>query len=225
MTRRFRSRSTLQMSRSRLPLSRKPRRLSRKRRTSKRRRNRRSRKRQRRKESSASPVAPPPQPVAPATPPPQAAAPTPPAPPKVEQPVAAPPPQPRHRNPASIDTPSGGRIIPPPTRIGPAVPPCCRRNVPPRVEPPHEQRKTMQQIAQERLRQRYTVFRHRMLRAGNRTVHLNGRGSGPWGLGQGQGNHGIRPVQVSKIVELRRPLRPARVPGFGRELRLRRHNR
>ena len=100
---------------------------------------------------AAPPVAPPPQPVAPVTPPPQAAAPAPPAPPKVEQPVAAaPPPQPAPPQPVRpLTTPSGGRIIPPPTRIGPAVPPVLPTA---RVEPPHEQRKTMQQIALDKAR-------------------------------------------------------------------------
>src|SRR5881628_303971 len=74
-------------------------------------------------------------PVAP--PPPVAAAP-PVAPPKVEP---APP--------VIQTTPSGGRIIPPPTRVGPAVPP--------RIQPPHEERKTMQQIVQERLRQQHRL--------------------------------------------------------------------
>src|SRR5207249_10459984 len=60
----------------------------------------------------------------------------------------APPPVAHPKEPAPPviqTTPSGGRIIPPPTRVGPAVPP--------RIEPPHEERKTMQQIVQERLRQ------------------------------------------------------------------------
>src|SRR5438093_5634651 len=74
-------------------------------------------------------------PVAP--PPPVAAAP-PVAPPKVEP---APP--------VIQTTPSGGRIIPPPTRVGPAVPP--------RIQPPPEERKTMQQIVQERLRQQHRL--------------------------------------------------------------------
>src|SRR6516164_3984750 len=81
--------------------------------------------------------------AAPAAPPaPQA---PPPAPPKVEQPVAAQPPQP----PKPLTTPSGGRIIPPPVRIGPAVPPILPTQ---KVEPPAEQRKTMQQIALDKAR-------------------------------------------------------------------------
>src|SRR5947199_3817741 len=93
----------------------------------------------------AAKVAPPPAvpPPVPVTPPPVAASPpiaSPPiAPPKVEPPTP----------PAIQTTPSGGRIIPPPTRIGPAVPP--------RIEPPHEERKTMQQIVQERLRQQHRL--------------------------------------------------------------------
>src|SRR5437667_8809380 len=75
-----------------------------------------------------------------------AAPPAPPAPPVTPTPVlpkAAPPPV------TVQTTPSGGRIIPPPTRIGPAVPP--------KIEPPHEERKTMQQIVQERLRQQHRL--------------------------------------------------------------------
>src|SRR5215831_5191176 len=61
------------------------------------------------------------------------APPTPPA-----TPATPPPPPPKVEQPAGIQlTPSGGRIIPPPTRVGPAVPP--------KIEPPHEERKTMQQ--------------------------------------------------------------------------------
>src|SRR5437867_6227361 len=87
----------------------------------------------------AAKVAPPPAaPPLPVTPPPIAASP-PIVPPKVEPPTP----------PAIQTTPSGGRIIPPPTRIGPAVPP--------RIEPPHEERKTMQQIVQERLRQQHRL--------------------------------------------------------------------
>ena len=91
--------------------------------------------------------APEPKVAAPTAPPPP-----PPAPPKVEQPAAvhAAPPQP----PQPQFTPQGGRIIPPPTRIGPAVPPVIP---PPKPEPPHEQRKTMQQIVQERLRQEHRL--------------------------------------------------------------------
>src|SRR5438094_3125595 len=77
------------------------------------------------------------------TPPPVAAAP-PIAPPPIAPPKVEPP-----SPPAIQTTPSGGRIIPPPTRIGPAVPP--------RIEPPHEERKTMQQIVQERLRQQHRL--------------------------------------------------------------------
>ncbi|HMF01119.1 MAG TPA: translation initiation factor IF-2 [Terriglobia bacterium] len=86
-----------------------------------------------------------------ATPPAPPAPPVPPAPaPKVEQPAAAHPVQP----PQPQFTPQGGRIIPPPTRIGPAVPPVIP---PPKPEPPPEQRKTMQQIVQERLRQEHRL--------------------------------------------------------------------
>jgi translation initiation factor IF-2 len=100
---------------------------------------------------AAPPAATPEEPVAP--PPPAPA-----APPKVEQPIAAqpvsPPPQPP-RPPQPQFTPQGGRIIPPPTRVGPAVPPVLPPPKP--VEPPHEQRKTMQQIVQERLRQEHRL--------------------------------------------------------------------
>ena len=86
-----------------------------------------------------------------ATPPPPPPSPAPPAPaPKVEQPAAAHPAQP----PQPQFTPQGGRIIPPPTRIGPAVPPVIPS---PKHEPPQEQRKTMQQIVQERLRQEHRL--------------------------------------------------------------------
>jgi translation initiation factor IF-2 len=85
-------------------------------------------------------VAAPPAPAPPSVTPPQAT-------PKVEPPIGVQPIRP-------LTTPSGGRIIPPPTRIGPAVPP-----IPPpvKVEPPHEQRKTMQQIVQEKLRQEHRL--------------------------------------------------------------------
>jgi translation initiation factor IF-2 len=87
------------------------------------------------------PQAPPPQPVVAAPPPP------PPAPPKVE--THAPPPPAPVAHPKPLFTPSGGRIIPPPTRLGPAVPPVLPSQ---KVEPPHEQRKTMQQIALDKAR-------------------------------------------------------------------------
>jgi translation initiation factor IF-2 len=87
---------------------------------------------------AAPPPPPPPPPPAPPVPPPPVV-------PRVE------PPQPAaiQAQPTIQTTPSGGRIIPPPTRIGPAVPP--------KIEPPHEQRKTMQQIVQERLRQEHRL--------------------------------------------------------------------
>jgi translation initiation factor IF-2 len=100
-------------------------------------------------------VAAPVQPAAPAPqPPPPPAA----EPPKVvEQPAAAvPSPQPPKPQPPAppkpiqpLTTPSGGRIIPPPVRIGPAVPPILPTQ---KVEPPQEQRKTMQQIALDKAR-------------------------------------------------------------------------
>jgi translation initiation factor IF-2 len=108
----------------------------------------------------------PPAPPAPAGPPVTAAPPQAAPPVKTEQPAAATPPtqQPRPvQSPPPIQppqppqpqfTPQGGRIIPPPTRIGPAVPPI---PPPPKVEQPHEQRKTMQQIVQERLRQEHRL--------------------------------------------------------------------
>jgi translation initiation factor IF-2 len=108
----------------------------------------------------ASPPAPVAPPVQPAAPPP-----APVVPPKVEHPAAAAPVQPVQPPPPAPPqppqppkpqfTPSGGRIIPPPTRIGPAVPPVLPPPKP--VEPPHEQRKTMQQIVQERLRQEHRL--------------------------------------------------------------------
>src|ERR1051326_5026913 len=73
-----------------------------------------------------------------------------PPPPPVTAPVTPPPVVPKVEPPPVIQTtPSGGRISPPPTRLGPAVPP--------KIEPPHEQRKTMQQIVQERLRQEHRL--------------------------------------------------------------------
>jgi translation initiation factor IF-2 len=90
--------------------------------------------------------------------PPPAPPPPPPAAPKVEQPAAVhatpPPPPPPLQPPQPQFTPQGGRIIPPPTRVGPAVPPVIPQ---PKPEPPHEQRKTMQQIVQERLRQEHRL--------------------------------------------------------------------
>src|SRR5436309_978607 len=87
----------------------------------------------------AAKVAPPPAaPPLPVTPPPIAASP-PIVPPKVEPPTP----------PAIQTTPSGGTHTPPPTRVGPARPPS--------IQPPHEERKTMQQIVQERLRQQHRL--------------------------------------------------------------------
>ncbi len=99
-------------------------------------------------EKAPEPVAKPATPATPTTPIP----PTPPAPPVMPPPVSPrvePPPIAAQTTPTLQTTPSGGRIIPPPTRIGPAVPP--------RIEPPHEERKTMQQIVQERLRQQHRL--------------------------------------------------------------------
>ncbi len=74
----------------------------------------------------------------------------PPSGPVIAPPIApAAPPKVEPAPPVIQTTPSGGRIIPPPTRVGPAVPP--------RIEPPHEERKTMQQIVQERLRQQHRL--------------------------------------------------------------------
>ena len=99
--------------------------------------------------AAAKVAAPPPPPAPPAAPP----APPAPAIPAAAAPPAPPPPvSPRVEHPAPLTpqfTPSGGRIIPPPTRVGPAVPP--------KIEPPHEERKTMQQIVQERLRQQHRL--------------------------------------------------------------------
>src|SRR5262245_50594772 len=94
-------------------------------------------------------VAPPPPVSAPQPSAPAATAAPPAAPPKVEPPPAPAPPPPTPQF-----TPQGGRIIPPPTRIGPAVPPVLPT---PKPEPPHEQRRTMQQIVQERLRQEHRL--------------------------------------------------------------------
>ena len=76
-----------------------------------------------------------------------AAPPAPPAPPVTPPPVV---PKVEAPAPPTIQTrPTGGRIIPPPPRVGPAVPP--------KFEPPHEQRKTMQQIVQERLQKEHRL--------------------------------------------------------------------
>jgi translation initiation factor IF-2 len=95
----------------------------------------------------AAKVATPPSPPAPQAAPPSAPA----APPAAASTTPAAPPVSAkvERPPVIQTTPSGGRIIPPPTRVGPAVPP--------RIEPPHEERKTMQQIVQERLRQQHRL--------------------------------------------------------------------
>src|SRR5262245_23566622 len=73
-------------------------------------------------------------------------APQPPAPP-------APPPAP----PKPLTTPSGGRIIPPPERVGPRIIAPPPPPAPPKPAPTHEERKTMQQIVEERLRQQHRL--------------------------------------------------------------------
>src|SRR5881296_3302060 len=145
-------------------------------------------------------------PVAP--PPPVAAAP-PVAPPKVEP---APP--------VIQTTPSGGRIIPPPTRVGPAVPP--------RIQPPHEERKTMQQIVQERLRQQHRLpptpppgQRRPFDRPGQRPMGppqgqprhpsaagFQGRGAAPGAPGGPRmwNRPGAPPMPAPPVVEQRRPV-------------------
>src|SRR5438132_554965 len=134
---------------------------------------------------------------------------------------AVPPPKVEPPTPPAIQTtPSGGRIIPPPTRIGPAVQP--------RIEPPHEERKTMQQIVQERLRQQ-----HRLPPTpppGQRTP-FDRSGQRPMGPPQGQPRHpsapgfqgrsappgapagtrtwnrpGAPPMSAPPVVEQRRPV-------------------
>src|SRR5213594_940329 len=157
----------------------------------------------------AAKVAPPPAaPPLPVTPPPIAASP-PIVPPKVEPPTP----------PAIQTTPSGGRIIPPPTRIGPAVPP--------RIEPPHEERKTMQQIVQERLRQQHRLpptpppgQRRPFDRTGQRPMGppqgqprhpsapgFQGRGAAPGAPGGPRmwTRPGAPPVPASPTTEQRRP--------------------
>jgi translation initiation factor IF-2 len=89
-------------------------------------------------------VAAPPQPVAPTPPAAPPPAPTPPAPtPPPAPPRVEPPP------PLFSHTTPPGRIIPRPQAPPPPVPRI--------IEPPHEQRKTMQQIVQERLRQEHRL--------------------------------------------------------------------
>ncbi len=95
--------------------------------------------------------APPPAPVPPPPPPPVQA--QPPAPPASTAPPAPPKP---------LTTPSGGRIIPPPERVGPRIiappPPAPSKPAPPpKPAPTHEERKTMQQIVEERLRQQHRL--------------------------------------------------------------------
>jgi translation initiation factor IF-2 len=139
-----------------------------------------------------------------AAPPPPAPAPPqapPPAPPKVEQPVAAhpvqpvqpPPPAPSVKPPQPLTTPSGGRIIPPPVRIGPAVPPVLPTQ---KVEPPPEQRKTMQQIALDKARRD-----HRLpppTPAGQPGRPFDRTGQRPMGTGPGQPRHPAGPGYQSR---------------------------
>jgi translation initiation factor IF-2 len=137
---------------------------------------------------AAPPVAPPPQPVAPAAPPPQAAAP---APPKVEPPAPAAPPVPPPAPPQPVrplTTPQGGRIIPPPTRIGPAVPPVLPTQ---KVEPPHEQRKTMQQIALDKARRDHRIPTGPP--SGQPARPYDRPGQRPMGPGPGQPRHPSSP--------------------------------
>src|SRR5215471_17350617 len=107
-------------------------------------------------------------------------------PPPVQPPAPPSPPKP-------LTTPSGGRIIPPPERVGPRIiappPP------PPVPKPlPHEERKTMQQIVEERLRQQ-----HRLPPQGQaprRPMDRPGQGMRPGAPPQrppGQGMPGRRP--------------------------------
>ncbi len=86
------------------------------------------------------------------------------------QPAVPPPPAPQHVAPPPqqtapaapvrpLTTPSGGRVIPPPERVGPRIiapPPPPKPAIPP-PQPVHEQRKTMQQIVEERLRQEHRL--------------------------------------------------------------------
>jgi translation initiation factor IF-2 len=145
--------------------------------------------------------APEPKVAAPVQPAPPAPQPPPPAvqPPKVEQPAAmVQPPQPQQQPPQPqpplpkpiqpLTTPSGGRIIPPPVRIGPAVPPILPTQ---KVEPPHEQRKTMQQIALDKARRD-----HRLpppTPAGQPGRPYDRPGQRPMGPGPGQPRHPAGP--------------------------------
>ncbi|HLH29758.1 MAG TPA: translation initiation factor IF-2 N-terminal domain-containing protein, partial [Terriglobia bacterium] len=115
----------------------------------------------------------------------------PPAPPKVEQPVAAQPAHPAPEAPAPtpappappkpLTTPQGGRIIPPPVRIGPAVPPVLPTA---KVEPPHEQRKTMQQIALDKARRDHRIPQNPPGQPGRPFDRPGQRPMGPGGPGQ-----------------------------------------
>ena len=77
------------------------------------------------------------------------------------QPPQAPPPAPQPPAPPAppkpLMTPSGGRIIPPPERVGPRIIAPPPPPPPPKPQPTHEERKTMQQIVEERLRQQHRL--------------------------------------------------------------------
>lgn len=129
----------------------------------------------------AAPAPPAPQP--PAVAPPAAPQAPPPAPPKADQPAAAQPPQPIQ----PLTTPSGGRIIPPPVRIGPAVPPILPTQ---KVEPPPEQRKTMQQIALDKARRDHRLPPPTPGQPGR---PFDRSGQRPMGPGPGQPRHPSSP--------------------------------
>ena len=76
--------------------------------------------------------------------------PTPPSAPVVHAAVPAAPAKP-------LLTASGGRIIPPPARVGPRIIAPPPPPAPPKAVPSHEERKTMQQIVEERLRQQHRL--------------------------------------------------------------------
>jgi translation initiation factor IF-2 len=146
-------------------------------------------------ETKVEPKAPAPveQPVAPA--PPQAP-PAPPAPPPAPPVSATPPPPPPTQQPQM--RPDGlGRIIPPPERSpGPRIiaPPPPPPPPPPKPEPVHEERKTMQQIVQERLRQQHRLPPPTPRRPTDRPMDRGARPGVPGPRPQQPGLHGRAPV-------------------------------
>ena len=137
------------------------------------------------------------------------------APPLPQQPVAAAPSTPTVQRQAPptparpLTTPTGGRIIPPPERIGPRIiapppPP------PPAPKPlPHEERKTMQQIVEERLRQQHRLPPQGPGQQQRRPPDRPGPGMRP-------GMPGQRPQAPGMQGRPGAPVAPGARPPFGR---------